>query len=75
MGGRSPSLEVPKNSGDAALRDSGHGGGGLELNVGNLEVFSNLSDYKEVADHPEAHMAHNEELLALGNSSGTARPP
>lgn len=66
-----------KNGGDVALREvvSGHSGGGLGLNLGNLEVLSNLSDSKEVADHPEAHMAHNEELLAPGNSSGSARPP
>jgi len=35
-----------KNHGDVALRDvvSGHGGGGLELDLVILEVFSNLSD-------------------------------
>ena len=42
----SQSLEVFKNHIDVALRDvvSGHGGGGLGLNLVILEVFSNLND-------------------------------
>ena len=40
------SLEKFKNHGDVALRDvvSGHGGGGLGLDLGILEVFSNFND-------------------------------
>ena len=36
---------VFQNHGDVALRDviSGHGGGGLGLDLGNLEGFSNLN--------------------------------
>mgnify|MGYP001859334932 CR=1 FL=1 len=42
----SPSLEAFENHGDVALRDvvSGHGGGGLGLDLGILEVFSNFND-------------------------------
>ena len=42
----SPSLEVFKNCGAAALRDmvSGHGGGEGCLDSMILEVFSNLND-------------------------------
>ena len=42
----SPSLEVFQNHGDVALRDvvSGHGGGGMGLDLGILEVFSNIND-------------------------------
>ena len=42
----SPSLEVFKEGGDMALRHvgSGHGGGGVGLDLGILEVFSNLND-------------------------------
>ena len=42
----SPSLEVFKNHGDVALRDvvSGHGWGGLVLDLVILEVFSNLNE-------------------------------
>ena len=42
----SPSLEVFKNHGDVALRDvvTGHGGVGLGLDLGILEVFSSLDD-------------------------------
>lgn len=36
----SPSLEVVRNCVDMV---SGHGGGGLGLDLGLLEVFSNLS--------------------------------
>ena len=41
-----PFLEVFENSGDVALRDvgSGHGGGGLGLDLGILVIFSNLND-------------------------------
>lgn len=41
--GGSPSLGVPQNHIDVALRDvlSGHGGGGLETDLG---IFSNLND-------------------------------
>ena len=44
--GKSPSLEVFQNHRDVALRDvvSGHGGGGMRLDLGTLEVFSNLND-------------------------------
>ena len=40
------SLEVFQSRGDVALRDvgSGHGGDGLGLDLGILEVFSNLTD-------------------------------
>ena len=43
---KSPSLEVLKNHGDVALRDvvSGHGEGGLGLDLMILEVFSSLND-------------------------------
>jgi len=39
-------LEVFRNHGDVALRDmvSGHGGDGMGLDLGVLEVFSNLND-------------------------------
>ena len=39
-----------KNGGDVALRDmvSGHGGDGLGLGLGILEVFSNLNDSMKV---------------------------
>ena len=44
----SPSLEVFQNPGGAALRDLGSGQwaqwGGLGLELGILEVFSNLTD-------------------------------
>ena len=44
--GQFPSLEVFQNHRDVALRDvvSGHGGGGMRLDLGTLEVFSNLND-------------------------------
>ena len=40
------SQEVSKSCGDVALRDvgSGHGGGGLGLDLRILEVFSSLND-------------------------------
>ena len=39
-------LEVFRNHGDVALRDmvSGHGGNGMGLDYGVLEIFSNLND-------------------------------
>ena len=39
-------LEVFRNHGDVALRDmvSGHGGDGMGLDLGVLEIFSNLND-------------------------------
>ena len=42
----SPSLEVFENCRSVALRDvaSGHGGGGVGLDLGILGVFSNLND-------------------------------
>ena len=42
----SPSLEVFKKHGDAALRDvvSGHGGDGLAFGCYDLVVFSNFND-------------------------------
>ena len=42
----SPSLEVFKKHGDAALRDvvSGHGGDGLAFGCYDLAVFSNFND-------------------------------
>ena len=42
----SPSLEVFKEGGDVALRDvgSGHSGGGLGLDLGISELFSNIYD-------------------------------
>jgi len=42
----SPSLEVFKKRRDVTLRDvvSGHGGGGLELNLVTLGVFSDFHD-------------------------------
>jgi len=42
----SPSLEVFKNHGDAALGDvgSGHDGGELQLGLGILEVFRNFNE-------------------------------
>ena len=42
----SPSLEMFKNRGDVAPGNvvSGHGGDGLRMGLGILEVFSNLSD-------------------------------
>ena len=44
--GESPSLEVFKNCGDVALGDtvSGHGGGGLGLDLEIVDVFSNRND-------------------------------
>ena len=44
--GRPPSLEGSQSCGDVALRDvgSGHGGGGLGLDLGILVVCSNLND-------------------------------
>ena len=42
----SPSLEVFKSCGDAALRDvvSGHGGDGLMIGLNDLRVLSNFND-------------------------------
>ena len=48
-----------KNHGDVALRDvvSGHGGGGLGLDLVILEVFSNLNDSMKIAalEHDPLH--------------------
>jgi len=40
------SLEVSKNIGDVALRDmiGGHGGNGVGVGLGFLDIFSNLND-------------------------------
>ena len=44
--GESLSLEVSKNHRDVALRDmvSGHGGDGLGLDLGIIELFSNFDN-------------------------------
>ena len=66
--GEPPSLEVLQNRVDVAMRDmvSGHGGDGMGLDLGILEVFSILNDSVILRDGAKEE---RKALLALSSTS------